>query len=79
MTRDRNKFSCLIEKEGGSVIFGGKNKGKIIGKGKNGKSFITLSDDVCLVEGLNYNFLSISQLCDKGHEVIFDSLGCTIF
>ena len=32
-----------------------------------------------LVERLAYNLLSISQLCDKGHKVTFDSQACTIF
>ena len=32
-----------------------------------------------LVEGLAYNLLSISQLCDKGCKVTFDSQACTIF
>ena len=31
------------------------------------------------VEGLVYNLLSISQLCNKGHKVLFDSKACTIF
>ena len=32
-----------------------------------------------LVEGLAYNLLSISQLCDKGHRVLFYNEACTIF
>ena len=32
-----------------------------------------------LVEGLSYNLLSISQLCDKGHKVLFDTEASTIF
>ena len=32
-----------------------------------------------LVEGLAYNLLSISQLCDKGHRVLFDNQTCTIY
>ena len=32
-----------------------------------------------LVKRLAYNLLSISQLCDKGHKVIFDSQACIIF
>ena len=31
-----------------------------------------------LVEGLAYNLLNISQLCDKGRKVTFDSQVCTI-
>jgi len=78
MTGDRAKFSCLIEKEGGSVTFGGKNKGKIIGSGKVGQTSSNSVDNVLLVDGLDYNLLSISQLCDKGHKVVFESDFCKI-
>ena len=78
MTGDRAKFSFLLEKEGGSVTFGGKNKGKIIGSGKVGQSSSNSVDNVLLVDGLDYNLLSISQLCDKGHKVVFESDFCKI-
>jgi len=41
-----------------------------IGNIKIGSSL--LIEDVVLVNGLKYNLLSISQLCDKGLRVIFD-------
>ena len=31
-----------------------------------------------LVDGLKYNLLSISQLCDRENRVIFDNIICTI-
>ena len=31
-----------------------------------------------LVGGLKHNLLSISQLCDKGHKVIFESMCCQV-
>ena len=79
MTGDRTKFYLLIESEGGKVTFGGNSKGKIIRSGKVGKNPYFYIDDVMLVKGLAYNLLSISQLCDKGHKVIFYSQACTIF
>ena len=79
MTGDRTKFWLLTENEGGQVTFGGNSKGKIIGSGKVGKNPSSYIDDVMLVEGLAYNLLSISQLCDKVHKVTFDSQACTIF
>ena len=63
----------LIETESGQVMFGGNTKGKIIGIGKIGKNPSSCIDDVMLVEGLAYNLLSISQLCDKDCKVIFYS------
>ena len=54
-------------------------KKKIIGTSKVGKNSSSCIDDVMLVEGLAYNLLSISQLCDKGYRVTFDSQACIIF
>ena len=79
MTRDKSKFCLLTESDGGKVTFRGNSKGKIIGSEKVGKNLSSCIDDVMLVEGLAYNLLSISQLCDKGHKVLFDTKACTIF
>ena len=60
------------EKYEGLVTFeSGDNGGMIVGKGilTNGKVFF---DNVFHVEGLQYNLLSISQMCDKGYKVRFD-------
>ena len=34
--------------------------------------------NVLLVEGLKFNLLSISQLCDKGHKVTFKANQCIV-
>ena len=73
MTGDKEKFFNLKVKDGGKVIFGGKEKGKIIGQGKVSEDPSCSVDDILLIERLKYNLLSISQLCDKGHTVIFES------
>ena len=70
MTADKTKFCLLTENDGGQVTFGGNSKEKIIGFGKVGKSLSSYIDDVMLVEGLAYNLMSISQLCDKGESTI---------
>lgn len=66
------------EKFEGSAAFGSdENGGKIVGKGilTNGQvSF----DNVLHVEGLRYNLLSISQVCDKGYKVGFYDAHCFI-
>ena len=79
ITGDKEKFSNLEVKDGGKVIFGGKQKDKIIGQGKVSEDSSCSVDDVLLVEGLNYNLLSISQLCDKGLRVIFEHDKCKIY
>jgi hypothetical protein len=58
----------------GNVTFGNDEPGKIKGKGmvslSKGKG---KSQDVLLVDGLKHNFLSVSQMCDRGFEVVFTS------
>ncbi|XP_070029911.1 uncharacterized protein [Nicotiana sylvestris] len=60
--------------DGGSIKFGDDSKGKIIGTGTipfNNNCDIT---EVYLVDGLNYNLLSISQLCDSGWSYLLTSM-----
>ncbi|XP_021728393.1 uncharacterized protein LOC110695472 [Chenopodium quinoa] len=78
MTGDKSKFLSLKDYPGGTVTFGDNKKGEIIGKGKIGKSKSHSIDNVFLVEGLMHNLLSISQLCDKGNSVCFNSDSCKI-
>jgi hypothetical protein len=74
MTGDKGKFLSLSERKSGSVTFGNDALGKIKGKGmvslSNGKG---KAQDVLLVDGLKHNLLSVSQMCDRGCEVLFMS------
>ncbi|CAL9078687.1 unnamed protein product [Musa textilis] len=73
MTEDPSQFSKLISQDEGYVTFEDNNKGKIIGKGTIGNKSSFLIDNMLLVDGLKHNLLSISQLCDKGYIVKFES------
>jgi transposase InsO family protein len=79
MTGDRDKFLTLQKERDGSVSFGNDDSSKIIGKGtvrignKNEKA-----ENVLLVEDMKHNLLSVSQMCDQGHKVTFDSQKCEI-
>jgi hypothetical protein len=77
MTGERCMFQSLTLQEGGTVGFGGKQKGKIIGIGTIGNSSLSINN-VWLVDGLKHNLLSISQFCDSGYVVMFDKNTCTI-
>lgn len=57
--------------------FRDKWRGKIIGEGDIGTSSSKISQCL-LVDVLKHNLLSISQLCDKGSGVIFESNMCSI-
>jgi len=78
MTGDAKKFSKISYKASGHVTYGDNNRGKILGVGKVTSSSSTVIENVLLVEGLKHNLLSISQLCDKGLKVIFESNHCLI-
>jgi GAG-pre-integrase domain len=76
MTEFNSNFSSLEPYDGGTVTFGNnKRKSKIIGIGTIGVKNLTISN-VYLVDGLNFNLLSISQLCDAGFHVKFDVEAC---
>jgi len=78
MTGDAKKFSKISYKASGHVTYGDNNRGKILGVGKVTSSSSTVIENVLLVEGLKHNLLSISQLCDKGLKVTFESNHCLI-
>lgn len=69
-------FSSFTKIEnGGDVSFEDNSKGKIL---RIGKVSSTLIENVCLVENLKHNLISITQLCDKGYKVAFDKSRCVI-
>jgi len=70
MTGDSSCFEKLDRLKGGNVSFGGNSKGKTIGYGTVNIGSLTINN-VSLVKGLNYNLLSISQLCDTGFRINF--------
>ena len=74
MTGDLRMFNSINENKSNvidSSTFGDNEKGKVKGLGK-----IAISNDmsifnVLLVESLNFNLLSVAQLCDLGFKCIF--------
>jgi hypothetical protein len=79
MMGDKGKFLSLSERKSGNITFGNDAPGKIKGKGmvslSNGKG---KAQDVLLVDGMKHNLLSVSQMCDRGCEVVFMSKDCKI-
>ena len=74
MTSDARMFNSINTNGNDgydSITFGDNGKGKVKGLGK-----IAISNDmsifnVLLVESLNFNLLSVAQLCDLGFKCIF--------
>ena len=78
MIGDKNLFMKLKAKSGRDVRFGDNSKGHIEGISCISNNSSTLIRNVLLVGGLKHNLLNISQLCDKGHKVIFESMFCQV-
>jgi len=73
MTGDKSNFLSLTAFDGGRVVFENGKSGKIIGVGKIGKLLSHFINNVHLVDGLQQNLLSVSQLYDRGNHVGFSS------
>ena len=77
MTGDKKKFVSLNKKNGNVSFESGS--AKITGKGPttliNGQG---KAQNTLLVEGLKHNILSVSQICDQGHNVVFNTKNCEI-
>ena len=72
MTGNYPWFSSFTKIEkGGDVSFRDNKKGKILEIGNVSKVSSTIIENVCFVENLKHNLISISQLCDKACKVIF--------
>ncbi|KAI3697969.1 hypothetical protein L6452_31076 [Arctium lappa] len=74
-------MSCLQDFKhinGGHVAFGNDlTGGKISGKGNVTKGKMTF-EDVYYVDQLKYSLLSVSQVCDKQHSILFTNTECMI-
>jgi hypothetical protein len=79
MIGDKDRFLTLRKERDGSISFRNDDSTKIIGKctvrigNKN-----TKEENVLLVEDMKHNILSVSQMCDQGHKITFDSQKCEI-
>ncbi|KAH0769697.1 hypothetical protein KY290_013678 [Solanum tuberosum] len=78
MTGDTLNFLSLEVHQGGGVSFGGGKNGSILGIGKIRKTVDHSIVNVHYVNGLKFNLLSVSQMCDKGNEVKFLSDKCLV-
>lgn len=74
---DQKNFVPL-NKKNGNVSFG-SGSAKITGKGTvalvNGQG---KAQNTLLVKRLKHNLLSVSQICDQGHNVVFSTKNCEI-
>jgi hypothetical protein len=70
MTDNKINFQTLQSID--DVVIFGENRGKIIGVGSIDNQNLTITN-IYHVEDLNFNFLSVSKLCDSRYHIKFDS------
>jgi hypothetical protein len=78
----REKDVTSFEKnhyESDCITFGNNSQGKVLGFGKIAITTDHFISKVLLVESLDYNLLSVSQLCEMGYNCLFTDKGVTIF
>jgi hypothetical protein len=62
-----------------AITFGDGNQGLVKGLGKIAISPVHSISNVFLVDSLDYNLLSISQLCKMGFNYLFIDIGVIVF
>ena len=62
-----------------AITFGDGNQGLVKGLGKIAISPDHSISNVFLVDSLDYNLLSVSQLCKMGYSYLFMDVGVTVF
>jgi hypothetical protein len=81
MTGEKRMFSSYEKNEDPqrAITFGDGNQGLVKGHGKIAISPDHSISNVFLVDSLDYNLLSVSQLCKMGYNCLFTDLGVTVF
>jgi hypothetical protein len=78
MIGDKDNF-VKLKKDKGSMMFGDCKSTEVIGKGD-----VCLGSKGCeakyvlLVKDMKHNLLSVSQMCDQGHKLLFIDKECLI-
>jgi len=79
MKGDKEKLeSYSVLEKGKKVSFGNDIPAVIKGRGTAQLKEKVKVGNVLYVDGLKHNLLSVSQMCDQGTEVIFQSNGCSV-
>jgi hypothetical protein len=81
MTRERRMFTSSEKNkcESDYITFGSNSQGQVLGFGKIAITTEHSISKVFLIESLDYNLVSISQLCEMGYHCLFIDKGVTVF
>jgi hypothetical protein len=81
MTGEKKMFTSFEKNDttSDSITFGDSSQGKVLGHGKIAITTEHSISKVLLVESLDYNLLSVSQLYEMGYNCLFTNKGVTVF
>jgi hypothetical protein len=81
MMEERKMFASFKKNECESdcITFGDNSQGQVLSFGKIAITTEHSISKVLLVESLDYNLLSVSQLCKMGYNYLFIDKGVTVF
>jgi hypothetical protein len=81
MTGGKDMFTSFEENDCSSdtIIFGDNSEGRVHGYGKIAITTDHSISKVLLVDSLDYNLLSVSQLCKMDYNYLFTNKGVTVF
>jgi hypothetical protein len=81
MTKERRMFISFEKNECESdcISFGDNSQGQVLSFGKIAITTEHSISKVLLIESLDCNLLSVSQLCKNGYNCLFTDKGVTIF
>jgi hypothetical protein len=81
MTWEKRMFSSYEKNKDPqrTITFRDENQGLVKGLGKIAISTDHSISNVFLVDSLDYNLLSVSQLCKMGYNCLFTDIGVTVF
>jgi hypothetical protein len=81
MMGEKKMFTSYVKNKDSqdTIIFGDGNQGKVNGLGKIAITTEHSISNVFLVESLEYNLLSVSQLCHMGYNCLFANIDVFVF
>jgi hypothetical protein len=81
ITGERRMFTSFEKNECESdcITFSDNSQGQVIGFGKIAITTEHSISKILLVESLEYNLLSILQLCERGYNCLFTDKSVTVF
>jgi hypothetical protein len=78
---EKHMFTSFEENDypSDTIMFGDNSEGKVLGYGKIAITIDHSISKVLLADSLDYNLLSVSQLCEMGYNYLFTNKGVTVF